>query len=83
MHCQHYGSEAWTGYASQERKLHTLHMRSQRRIHGITWRDKVTINYVLNKESISSKYTFLCKRRLRWLGRIPKDFLYSELAEGK
>ena len=32
-----YGSETWTAYAGQERRLNTFHMKSIRRILGISW----------------------------------------------
>ena len=35
-----YGSETWTTYAGQERRLNTFHLRSIRRILGICWQDK-------------------------------------------
>ena len=37
-----YGRETWTAYAGQERRLNTCHLRSIRRILGISWQDKVT-----------------------------------------
>ena len=37
-----YGSETWTTYAGQERRLNSFHLRSIRRILGISWQDKVT-----------------------------------------
>lgn len=36
-----YGSEAWTIYAKQERKLNSLHMRSLHLILGIIWSERV------------------------------------------
>ena len=36
-----YGSDTWTTYASQERRLNTFHLRSIRRILGISWTDSV------------------------------------------
>jgi len=85
-----YGSESWTTYSSQERKLQTFHLRCLRRILGITWKDKVTNNEVLSRAGIPSMFTLLRQRRLRWLGhihrmddgRIPKDLLYGQLATG-
>ena len=44
-----YGSETWTIYAGQERRLNTFHMRSIRRILGISWQDKVTNADVLSR----------------------------------
>jgi hypothetical protein len=86
-----YASESWTIYSSQERKINTFHMRCLRRILGITWRDKVTNNEVLERAGIPSMFTVLRQRRLRWLGhvcrmadgRIPNDILYGELTSGK
>lgn len=86
-----YGSESWTTYATQERKLQVFHLRCLRRVLGISWQDKVTNNEVLDRAGIPSMYTLLRQRRLRWLGhvrrmedgRIPKDLLYGELATGQ
>ena len=86
-----YGSESWTTYARQEKRLNTFHLRSIRRILGITWQDRVSNAVVLSRAGLPSMYTLLRQRRLRWLGhvcrmedgRIPKDILYSELASGK
>ncbi len=86
-----YGSEAWTTYARQERRLNTFHMRSLRRILGILWQDKVPNTEVLSRAGLPSMFTLLRQRRLRWLGhvhrlpdgRIPTDLLYGELASGK
>ena len=63
-------------------------MRCLRHIFGITWQDKVP-RVVLDRAGISSMYTLLKQRRLRWLrhvvrmadGRIPKDLLYGELVQ--
>ena len=65
-------------------------MRCLRRIRDIKWSDKVRNNEVLARTGLSSLYTLLRQRRLRWLGhvcrmadgRIPKDLLYGELASG-
>ena len=86
-----YGSEARTMYARQERRLNSFHLRSIRRILGISWQDKVTNGDVLSRAGLPSMYTLLRQRRLRWLGhvrrmedgRIPKDILYGELAMGR
>ena len=78
-------------YAGLERRLNTFHLRSIRRILGISWQDKVTNADVLSRAGFPSMYTLLRQRRLRWLGhvrrmeegRIPKDILYGELALGR
>ena len=75
-----YDSETWNTNAGQERMLNTFHLRSIRRILGISWQDKVTNADVLSRSGLPSMYTLLRQRRLRWLGRIPKDILYGELA---
>ncbi|KAJ7329270.1 hypothetical protein JRQ81_015444, partial [Phrynocephalus forsythii] len=61
------------------------------RILNITWHGKVPNSIVLKQAGISSMYTLLKQRCLRWLGhivrmddgRIPKDLLYGELGQGK
>ena len=83
-----YGSETWTTYARHERRLNTFHMRSLRRILGISWQDKVPNTKVLSRAGLPSTFTLLRQRRLHWLrhvhrmsdGHIPKDLLYGELA---
>ena len=78
-------------YGGQERRLNSFHLRSIRRILGISWQDKVTNGDVLSRAGLPSMYTLLRQRRLRRLGhvrrmddgRIPKDILYGELALGR
>lgn len=85
-----YGSETWTTYARQERRLNTFHMRCLKRILGITWQDKIPHSDILARAGIPSMFALLSQRRLRWLGhvrrmkdgRIPKDLLYGQLATG-
>ena len=86
-----YGSETWTTYTRQEKRLNSFHPRSIRRILGISWQDRVSNTEVLSRANIPSMFTLLRQRRLRWLGhvyrmeggRIPKDILYGELASGR
>ena len=85
-----YGSESWATYTTQERKLNTFHMRCLKRILGIKWDQFVTNTTVLEKCGMQTIFYMISERRLRWLGhvsrmsdgRIPKDILYGELAEG-
>ena len=85
-----YGSETWTAYARQERRLNTFHLRCLRRIMGISWQERTPNKDVLERANIQSMYALLSQRRLRWLGhvrrmedgRLPKDLLYSELTTG-
>ena len=86
-----YGSETWTTYARHEKKLNSFHLRCLRRILQIKWQDRVPNTEVLERANMSSMHAALSERRLRWLGhvqrmdsgRIPKDLLYGELAEGQ
>ena len=85
-----YGSETWTLHAGQERRLNSFHMRCLRRIFNINWQDRISNNAVLERAGVPSLHTLLKQRRMRWLGhlvrmedgRIPKDLLYGELAQG-
>lgn len=85
-----YSSEAWTPYARQEKRLQSFHLRCLRRILSIRWQDKISDVEVLKRAGLKSMVAILRERRLRWLGhvhrmdcgRIPKDLLYGELAEG-
>ena len=85
-----YGSETWTVYSKQEKRLNTFHMRNLRKILHITWRDKISNMEVLRRSGVLSINELLRRNRLRWLGhvqrmeddRLPKQVLYSELSEG-
>ena len=85
-----YGSESWTPYAHQERRLNVFHMRNLRRILGVRWQDHIRNKDILRRAGVQSIYALLAQRRLRWLGhvkqmaegRIPKDLLFGELAHG-
>ena len=86
-----YGSETWTPYKVQERKLNSFHMRCLRRILGVSWERKLRDEDVLDWANIPSVYALLIQKRMRWLGhvirmddgRIPKDLLYGALCDGK
>ena len=84
-----YGSETWTIYSYQEKKLNSFHLRCLRRLFEISWMDKVSIEEVLQRASLPTVSALIKQRRLRWLGhvrrmddgRIPKDLLYGETTE--
>ena len=78
-----YGSESWTLRAQQEKKLNAFQMRCLRRILHIIWQDKVTTNSVLERVGIPSSLLWLEHVVRMDDGRIPKDHLYGELAQGK
>ena len=83
-----YSSLAWTTYAAQERRLNSFHLRCLRRILGIRWQERIPNTEVLQWAGLPSIFALLTQCHLRWLGhvrrmddgRIPKDLLYSELA---
>ena len=85
-----YSSESWSAYARHEKKRNSFHLRCLCCILHITWQEKVTNSEVLERASTNSMFALLIERRLRWFGhvkrmeagRIPKDLLYGELAEG-
>lgn len=54
-----YGSEAWTIYAKQERKLNSLHMRSLHLILGIYGAKELPNAQVLKRASLPNMYTLL------------------------
>ena len=86
-----YGSETWTMYAHQEKRLNTFHLRSLQCILGTSWQDKVTNTDILSHTGLPTMYTLLRKHWLYWLGhvchmedgQIPKDILYGELTSGQ
>ena len=85
-----YGSESWSTYMRQECQLNAFHMQCLKRILGISWQDHNPHNDILQRAKITSMYSLLSQRRLRWLehtqrmedGRLPKDILYGQLATG-
>ena len=85
-----YGCETWTVYARHAKKLNSFHMRCLRSILRIKWEDKVPDTEVLEKAKAESVFSLLKRAQLRWAGhvfrmedsRIPKQLLYSELADG-
>ena len=80
-----YGSETWTTYGRQEKRLNTFQVRSIRRMLGISCQDKVTIVEVLSRAGLPTLYTLLRQRHFRRMedSRIPKDILHGELATGQ
>ena len=85
-----YSSETWTTNRRQEKRLNSFHLRCLRRILHIHWQDRITNSESVERASITSIFAVLSKRRITWLGhlrrmdpgRIPKDLLFGELAEG-
>ena len=61
---------AYAPTAFSKKKLEAAHHKFQRRLLGITWRDKVR-NEEIRKKTGSRKLEDIIKeRRLRWLGHV-------------
>ena len=58
-----YGSETWTTYMHQERRLNTFHMRCMRRILDIKWQDHIPNNDILTRTGVLSIYSLVSQRR--------------------
>ena len=86
-----YGTETWTLYRSQVRKLEAFHIQCLQKILNISWKDKVTHNEILRKTGCKSLEYLAAQRQLRWVGhiirmddeRLPKQVLYGELVQGR
>ena len=65
-----YGSETWTLYAKQTNRLHAFHMRCLRRLLGVTWKDHITNEDVLERTGSPSMKDLLQQKRFRWLGHV-------------
>ena len=78
-------------YAAQEHRLNVFHMRSLWKLLGISWLMRTPNTVVLSRCGLSTMFTMLRQRILRWLGhvrrmndgRIPNDILYGELTAEK
>ena len=85
-----YGSESWSTYSRQERRLNVFHLRSLRHMLHIRWQDRVSNSEVLQRTGLLSMQSMLIQKRLRWLGhvhrmecqRLPREILYGELRDG-
>jgi len=85
-----YECETWTVYSRHVRVLHRFHMTSLRRILGISWRDRVTNNDILERAGCGSIDALIARRTLRWAGhvsrmddsRLPRRVFYGELCGG-
>ena len=76
-----YGSETWTICMRQERRLNIFHMRCLRRILDIKWQDHIPNNDILTRSGVPAMYSLGHVRRMED-GRIPKGYLYGQLAPG-
>nr|VZI43717.1 unnamed protein product [Spirometra erinaceieuropaei] len=85
-----YGTETWTLYAKQARRLNHIHLSCLRRILRLNWEDRIPDNDVLERTGIVSIYAILRQIQLRWSGHLvrmdderpPKRLLYGDVATG-
>ena len=60
-----YSSESWTLHRRKEHRLNAFHLRSIRKIMGITWQDRVPNRDVLVRAKIPSMFALLSQICLR------------------
>jgi len=65
-----YCAESWPLSVTQMKKLEAAHHRFQRRLLGITWREKVRFEDIRTKTGRRKLEDIIKERRLRWLGHI-------------
>ena len=86
-----YGAETWPMTVANMKKLEAAHHKWQRKILGITWRDKITNDAVREQTGMQKMEDVLRRKRLRWLGhvyrmdenRISKQALKWSPADGR
>jgi len=65
-----YSSELWPLSVTQTKKLEAAHHKFQRRLLGISWKDKVKDNDIRKKTGLRKLKDIIKERRLRWLGHV-------------
>src|SRR3984885_6340357 len=65
-----YGTETWPVTKANMKKLEAAHHRWQRRILGITWKDKIRNEKIRKMTSLEKLEEMLKRARLRWLGHV-------------
>jgi hypothetical protein len=65
-----YSCETWTLYRHQQRKLENFHMRSLRKLIGVSWKDKVPNTEVLRRTKSVTLENHIYRSRLRWVGHV-------------
>ena len=82
-----YSAELWPLTVTEKKKLEAAHHRFQRRLLGITWRDKIRNQEIRRQTRLKTLDLIIKQRRLRWLGqvlrmddgRIPKQAISWEM----
>ena len=67
-----YGSESWTWYPRHVKTLDQFHLRWQRKICGIYWKDRIPNTTVLEGCEIEGIEASLIKGQLRWAGHLTR-----------
>ena len=65
-----YGSETWQMYIADIKRLNAFHQRCLRRILGITYKDRVKNEVILDRTNQRQLTDIIQERRLRWLGHV-------------
>ena len=65
-----YGAELWPLTVAQKKKLEAAHHKFQRRIMGISRKDKVSNKRVRAQTQLQKIDLIMKERRLRWLGHV-------------
>jgi len=65
-----YSAELWPLTVTQKKKLEAAHHRFQRRLLGITWRDKICNEEIRRQTRLKTLELIIKQRRLRWFGHV-------------
>ena len=65
-----YGSETWQMYIADIKRLNAFHQRCLRRILGITYKDRIKNEVILDRTNQRQLTDIIQERRLRWLGHV-------------
>ena len=85
-----YGSETWTVYRAQVRRLEAFHIRCLQNILGVSWQDRIPHATIFKSADVNSIECMVITRQLKWVGhvirmpenRIPRQVFYGELKTG-
>ena len=85
-----YGSESWTLYRQQIRRMEAFHIQCLQCMLGITWRDRIPYANILQMANTTSIESMIIARQFCWVGHVirmpenclPRQVLYGELRDG-
>ncbi len=86
-----HGLEAGTLYRRHVKKLNVTQMRQLRSIMGVSYKDRITNQEILQRADMISVEAMLLRAQFRWVGhvmrmddeRLPKQLICGQLAKGK